>query len=115
MKKEIIIRFNLPGLHYWPDCDLDEVSYLKHQHRHMFHFEVTVPVNHANRDIEFIKLKNEIVEWMTSFYGSSEYRSLNFGSKSCESIGEDLLKKYPFITAVAVFEDNENGAKVYRE
>ena len=53
----IFVKFALPGIHCYPDAP-DDVSYLRSPHRHLFHFKVGVPVNHANREIEFHQFLN---------------------------------------------------------
>ena len=39
---------------------------------------------------------------------------LEFGSMSCEAIGEWLLEHFPNLYKVEVFEDGENGAIIER-
>lgn len=116
---EITVRFQKEGLHAYPaaleDPDLVEVNFLGHPHRHMFHFEVSISVEHNNREIEFILFKR----WLESLYTSTESASsvLNHNYKSCEMIARELIEtiaaKYPGRKyRVSVFEDGENGATV---
>lgn len=115
MKKEIIIKFTLFGLHNWPNCNIEEVSYLQYLHRHEFFFELTIPVTHNDRDIEFIQFRNKVVSFLNDKYFSNLYQCLNFASSSCEAIAEYILDNFSAVTSVKVFEDNENGALVSRE
>jgi hypothetical protein len=95
------------GIHKYPDAPAG-VEFLRHAHRHMFHFCVTVDVFHNDRDIEFILFKREL----EALY-SSDTLQLDF--KSCEMLAEDLINyisvKYPGrVISVEVSEDGENGA-----
>jgi len=101
---KIVLNLNIEGIHYWKDCDIEEVMFLQYPHRHIFHIEVQKQVSHADRDIEIIKLKREIKNWLGS-------EPVNFGGKSCEMIAEEILKEFD-ACYVKVLEDNENGAIV---
>ena len=101
----ITVRFAWPGFHSWPDAP-DHRAYLRGQHRHLFHVEVTTPVDHEERQIEFHDL---IDEAKALFAGDAG------GSDSCETMATELAtalsERYggrPF--TVSVFEDGEAGA-----
>lgn len=117
----IFVTFQKEGIHKFPEAltspqfatgDWDDVSFLGHPHRHIFHFRVEVPVSHSNRDIEFIQFKR----WLERQY--NEEGTLTLDYKSCEMMGEDLIeiihKKYPHLEQiiVEVSEDGENGARL---
>lgn len=114
IKRWIEVTFQKEGIHKYPaaleDPKLADVSFLGYPHRHIFHFRVSISVQHNDRDIEFIQFKR----WLESLY-SNQNGVLELDYKSCEMIAEELIKcisdKYPArdIT-VKVFEDNENGA-----
>ena len=99
---EIIVKTQVEGIHRWKDCDIDEVMFLKYPHRHMFHIEMRVPVEHGDRDIEIIKLKRGINKYLGD-------EPVNFGNMSCEMIAEELMDVFN-ASYVKVLEDNENGA-----
>lgn len=89
------------------------VSYLRNLHRHLFNYEVEIEVFHDDRELEFIMLKHAIDDFLVG-------ELCNWPSTcSCEematSVANWLQKKYGQHRQlmVAVFEDNENGAKVY--
>lgn len=119
MKRYIFIRFQKEGIHLYPGADTnpllatgdwDDVSFLGHPHRHMFHFEVKISVEHNDRDIEFIQFKR----WCERQY---ETGTLAFNYKSCEMLAEELgaviQVSYPGRElTVTVSEDNENGATI---
>ena len=105
--RTIFVTFQKEGIHRYPDAP-EGVEFLKHPHRHMFHFRVTVDVFHNDRDIEFILFKREL----ESLYSA---QTLQVDYKSCEMLSEDLIdyisKKYPNRKiSVEVSEDGENGA-----
>jgi hypothetical protein len=108
-KMNIIINTRFSAVHLWPDCDLEEVYYLRFPHRHEFHVKVKAPVSHENRDIEFILLKNKIERWI-----SENWDKKNLKQKSCETMCNDLMYNFPELTYVSVLEDGENGSEVIK-
>lgn len=114
MEREIWVTFQKEGIHKYPaaltDPALAGVSFLGYPHRHVFHFTVSVSVEHNDRDIEFILLKREL----ENLYSGG---TLQLDFKSCEMIAEDLIKyvstTYPGRrVTVEVSEDAENGCKL---
>jgi len=112
-KRMIWVTFQREGIHRFPaaatDPNLADVAFLANEHRHIFHFNVSIEVFHNDRDIEFIQFKR----WLESLYqGTLE---LNF--KSCEMISDDLYEaiatRYPERDVeITVSEDGENGATI---
>jgi hypothetical protein len=102
MKKFITIKTVYEATHNWPDCDIEEVSYLKNEHRHQFYITCSKEVNHNDRDIEIIQFKKAINEYLGSYGGK-------LGSISCEELAERLIKEF-HLSSCKVLEDNENGA-----
>ena len=109
-KKYIWVTFQREGIHCYPAAP-DGVEFLKHPHRHMFHFRVMLEVFHNDRDVEFILFKRELEQ----LYSES---ILQLDHKSCEMMAEDL---YEYIDAngyenrdvvIEVSEDGENGARL---
>jgi hypothetical protein len=120
--RQIFVTFTKEGIHRYPAALTDpklnkgtggpeswlDVSFLGHPHRHIFHFRVSISVEHNDRDIEFIQFKREL----ENQYSQS---TLNIDYKSCEMLSEDLIEyidsKYPNrLITVEVSEDGENGA-----
>lgn len=106
IKKYIIIKTQFPAVHYWKDCNIDEVSYLKHPHRHLFHVHLKATVDHGDRAIEFISFKQQINAYIDEHFANKKFEC------SCEMIAEQLLKAFSKLTSVEVYEDNENGGGV---
>ena len=116
-KRYIKVSFQKEGVHFFPGADTnpkyatgdwDDVSFLGYPHRHMFHFYVTLEVNHNDRDVEFILFKRELESLFESGAMQADYMS-------CEMMAEELLgyieETYPNRTVqVEVYEDDENGA-----
>lgn len=118
IKKQVFCKLNIDGVHNWEtfpvvNGKLREVAYLKYMHRHRWYFECFKTVAHDDRDVEFIWLQHEIVDYLKETYYSSTARTHVFGSQSCEMIGEEILVKFD-LDKVIVSEDNENGAIVER-
>ena len=107
MIRSIFVQFRKEGIHCYPDAPAG-VEFLKHPHRHMFHFKATVSVEHNDRDIEFILFKRELESIFDSGAMEVDY-------KSCEMLAEELIDyitdKYPNrVISVEVSEDGEIGA-----
>jgi hypothetical protein len=109
-KKFIWVTFQKEGIHKYPDAP-EGVEFLKHPHRHIFHFHVKLEVFHDDRDVEFILFKREL----EGLYNTG---TLELDYKSCEMIAEDL---YDYISdayagrdiIITVSEDGENGCTCY--
>ena len=98
----IIIKFQIPGFHRWIEAP-ERYLYLRSLHRHIFFFEIEIPVTDDNREIEFINLKdriiNEIHNQYSCIHGNQtidfaevNYPQLthcNFNKMSCEQIAKD--------------------------
>lgn len=111
----IWVTFRREGIHRYPaaleDPNLatggwDDVSFLGHPHRHIFHFKVWLEVFHDDRDVEFIQFKR----WLENLYNDK----LQLDYKSCEMIADDLylqiIQKYGGRKVwIEVSEDGENG------
>ena len=105
--KTIWVRFQKEGIHKYPAAP-EGVEFLRHPHRHIFHFEVELEVFHDDRDVEFILFKREL----ENLYAKG---TLELHYKSCEMLCDDLaayiLEAYPDRwLRISVSEDNENGA-----
>jgi hypothetical protein len=113
LKYTVIVKLAVDGMHNFPLAAelFPEVSFLADRHRHMFHFTVSKQVFHTDRDIEFIMLKRDILNYLYDQYSDNYMRTLEFGSKSCEQLAEEVLNRFD-CEWVEVWEDNENGARV---
>lgn len=112
LKKEIYCSLSVDATHNWeniPDTfALKDVQFLKFPHRHMFGIKAYKIVNHNDRDLEFIHLKREIDYYLYNKYFHNEQKNLQFGSKSCEMLAEELIEKFQ-LSKCEVDEDGENG------
>jgi hypothetical protein len=113
-QRQIWITFRKEGIHKYPaaaeDPRLADVSFLANEHRHIFHFRVSIDVFHNDRDIEFIQFKR----WCEGLYSTD---TLILDYKSCEMIADDLYvqigSKYPERNVtIEVSEDGENGCAI---
>ena len=118
IKSEVYCTLQIEGTHNWPTCPFDEVAYLRDPHRHVFHIKAHKPVNHDDRDTEFIMLKHQIGEYLTTKYakGPQPYCYGNnvcvFGAMSCEMLARELIEEFN-LCRCEVNEDGENGAILY--
>lgn len=114
--KMIWVKFQHEGIHCYPaaltEPSLADVKFLGHDHRHIFHYKVSIEVFHDDRDIEFIQFKR----WLRSLY-DSYVGGLSFNHQSCEMLADRLAfiiqRKYPGRKlTIEVSEDDENGVYV---
>jgi len=113
MKTFIVVQLQAEGIHRWEECPIEEVKYLRHDHRHVFHIKAVREVFHDNRDVEFIQFKHEIDDYIFNRYYDHIYRCHYFGKMSCEMLAKELLEKFN-LESCEVYEDGENGAVVVR-
>jgi len=111
--KTIWVTFRKEGIHCYPQAP-EGVEFLRHPHRHIFHFTVAIEVFHDDRDIEFILFKRELEDLYEIDYGGT----LQLDYKSCEMLADDLAGyihgQYPGRKlTITVSEDGENGATCY--
>jgi hypothetical protein len=110
VSKSIWVTFQKEGIHCYPDAP-EGVEFLRHPHRHMFHFRVELEVFHDDRDVEFILFKRELENLYNDGIMQLDY-------KSCEMMSDDLatyiLDKYPGRDlTIEVSEDGENGSRAF--
>lgn len=108
---EVFCTLRVEGIHFWPDCPIEEVSYLRDPHRHLFGIKAFKKVTHDDRDVEFIWFKHEIQEYLMDKYVDTSFRLCVFGAMSCEMLANELIDKFD-LTRCEVDEDGENGAIV---
>lgn len=107
----VCARFKIEGIHRWAKCPIEEVSFLRDYHRHVFHVICTKSVYHDDRDVEFIQLSHDIQKYLNDRYYSDQYKCLFFDDMSCEMIANELLQKFN-LNGCEVNEDGEGGAIV---
>ena len=114
MIKEVFCSLNVEGIHRWDGCPIEEVKYLKDDHRHLFGIKCYVEVTHNDRDVEFIELKHKVHAYLKDKYYNNIKRIHYFGSMSCEMIAEELINEFN-LSKCEVNEDNENGSILTKE
>ena len=110
----IEVKLDLEGLHQWQECPINEVSYLKYLHRHRFVNRARRQVSHEQRDVEFIEFKHQLEGYLKERYYDSQYKCLNFGNLSCESIARDLFEQFK-LERCSVSEDDEFTSIITRK
>lgn len=113
MKTTIIVNLQVEGQHKWESCPIPEMSFLKFFHRHIFHVQCELEVNHSDREVEIIQFKREVLDYFKRNYFKESLGMCDFGEMSCEMIAQDLVEAYNLLTCT-VLEDGENGSKVYK-
>lgn len=100
----IYVTTQREGVHCYPNAP-NEVSFLRHPHRHLFYIKVWIEVFHDDREIEFFIFKSFIQRIV---------RDMSIDQHSCEqiatSIYKEIVKTYKNRQIkIDVSEDNENG------
>ena len=114
MKVRIIVNLEIEGIHAWKGCEIQEVFYLKDCHRHIFHITCKKEVYDTDREIEIIKFKHKIKDYLQSKYESEVSNLCDFDEMSCEMIAEELVKTFE-LCYCSVLEDGENGAEIVND
>lgn len=118
MKRLVIAQLTVAGVHRWEKCPFEDVIYLANFHRHIFHIQVKKQVNHSDRDIEIIRLKNNVTRYLEEKYKplhtNGSTKECYFNGLSCEMIAEDLVQQFGLYSC-QVLEDGENGAEIISE
>lgn len=116
---DIVVKFEFEAWHKWPKAPREHL-YLSFPHRHMFHVHAQKTVEHADREIEIIKLKRELYNACKAKYGLASFDSFEDGTTvdyndcttdSCEQMALWLLQRFG-LSFAQVLEDGENGACV---
>lgn len=111
---ESVARLTAVGLHCWPDAP-EHRAYLRHVHRHLFCFEVTVVAGHPEEHRDPLEIASRTRALLAVFYPPNAAGDHDFKDDSCELVALNLLDKLALIyparpITVTVLEDNENGA-----
>jgi hypothetical protein len=113
--RSIFITTEFHATHSWPECPIEEVKFLQHEHRHTFKVKVSLEVLGTDREVEFFVFKDLVDEIIEKEYGPGLKK---LGRMSCEMICDMLLDKIQASgfsnrrVSVEVSEDGEVGAKV---
>lgn len=113
-RTNVVVTDRFEATHAWPSCPHEEVAFLRHSHRHVFHVTVKACVRHYDRDIEFFMMRRKLQDFLRE---NLDRRDL--GSRSCEDMCMEILAfmcaKWPSVFYCSVFEDGENGAELIAE
>lgn len=107
----IVVNLKVEWLHKWEQCPIEEVSFLRDLHRHIFWIRVEKEVSHDDRDIEIIMFKRKIEFFLSMKFFTVENWCHLFWNMSCEMIARLLCNEFN-LNSCEVLEDWENGAKV---
>lgn len=109
--EQVFCSLVVEGTHCWPNCDIEEVSYLRNSHRHLFYIKAFKQVFHSDRDVEFIEFQHDIKSYLHNKYFNDHLRLHEFGALSCEMLAKELIQQFDLVRC-EVNEDNENGSIV---
>jgi len=112
-KAHVYVRTTFEGYHRWADAP-EAVAFLRHWHRHLFHVQLDVHVEHNDRDVEFFILQRELNRFIDDTFQPQGPMRFEF---SCEMIAEQIIahfhEKLEYkVHSCEVSEDGENGAVV---
>lgn len=106
---EVTVKF--PGIHFWAGAT-PPVEYLQHPHRHTFHVTARKRVVGLDREIEFIQLRQQMLEYLG--LNRMEGEAIDLVGDSCEMIADRMVEHFDLYSC-SVSEDGEFGATVYAE
>ena len=110
MSTELIVSFEIDGLHFWPNAP-KQYEEFSHPHRHLFKIVCFLPVTikkESDRPVELWEFRQTVIEWVTKIYGNPA----QFDVLSCEGLSNLLLKEF-HLSKCYVFEDSSHGAVSY--
>jgi len=105
MKTMVYCTLAFEGFHRWKDAQ-GEVKFLSYPHRHKFHVKAWKLVTHNDRQVEFITLQRQVLEFCLKH--ASQGPTIDY---SCETWAEHLMDKFD-LERCEVSEDGENGAVI---
>ena len=110
-RSTIVVRNQKEMIHRYEQAP-EEVSFLREWHRHMLHIETEIEVTHDDRELEFIMVKDYIDQCLDHMI------NLEYVEKSCEMVAKEIIAKLverygERAIECTVWEDNENGGRVY--
>lgn len=109
MNTYVEAKFDFQGIHCWPEAP-SEVGFLASPHRHVFKVVARKKVDHSNRDVEFICLKNDMLACVSEeFEKTGDVYDLGF--RSCEDLARLFAERFG-LSSCWVYEDGENGGGV---
>ena len=114
VKRWVTVRTSFRGIHNWPECPHEEVNFLRHPHRHVFHVRLSIEVSETDREIEFFILQRAVNQILKERFEQEE-GVVMLGAMSCEMIADEIhsavSERYPGRNMrISVSEDNENEA-----
>ena len=98
------VKLRFIGFHRWKEAP-GQYNFLKDWHRHEFHISAGKKVTELNRQIEFLRLKDQMLAYVREVYEGKRFEL------SCEMIAHDLIGIFG-LSFCSVSEDDENGALV---
>ena len=107
MVVNIFCRFRFEAFHRWPSAPAEH-AYLGVLHRHIFHVELVRPVEHSDRDVEFIDWKRKceaLVDEQKTRKETEGWSCEHWATWMIDACSADMA---------TVSEDGENGAIVHR-
>jgi hypothetical protein len=114
IQRQIVVTLRVPAFHNWPGAPDPDIEFLRARHRHEFHIKCWKTVSHSDRDIEIIRFKTQVIDYLNYSFPKQPVGllgHLELGSTSCEMLAEKLCD-YFGLDSCEVLEDFENGAKV---
>ena len=99
------VKMEREMLHCWPGAP-EEVSFLRHPHRHIFKISVDIQQFGDDRDVQYFMLRNRIQPFI-----DKEWPLHTSCEMMAKAIKKEVRRRYPGrLVRVSVFEDGENGA-----
>jgi len=108
----VCVKNSIVMCHAYPHA-LEKVSFLRNQHRHVFHVQTCIEVHHGNREIEFFDLQDKVQSILDMFKEDNNGSVFN-----CEDITLNVSHTLDTLyhgtrkMNIEVSEDNENFVRI---
>jgi 6-pyruvoyl-tetrahydropterin synthase len=116
LRQFVVVKTEFQATHNWPTCNIEEVEFLKNEHRHRIFVTVKVETT-GDREVEFFVLKGVVDQLIDDAYGFDKLKRM--GSSSMETISHRLLSELRQLgynaVEVSAFEDDEVGSVVMED
>lgn len=106
---DVRVATEVNGFHRWSMAP-EHRAYLRERHEHLFRFEIFIPVNDPDREVEFHDAREGLERAVHDIAPTGE-----FGDKSCEMLAQEILRRMYMVSEARVSEDSLHGAVVTRD
>lgn len=107
-----VVTCRFSAVHRWPEAPAEGPAWhLSNAHRHEFHVRAELVQRHADRDVEYLTVKERLENFC-----AAQYHHKDLGRRSCEDLAAEVAGHLTLlghtVSEVQVLEDGENGTRL---